>query len=127
MDTKERSLRELATAAGFRVLAGRLMLERGVSAAFASDLMSDVLAHAMPGVLLVTGLATVQTVVTANVADAAGVLYVGGKMPEPAALKLAEEEGMPLLGTELDTYGVCCLLGELGVANGAQRERGKGW
>jgi len=58
-----------------------------ISAASASDLLSDVLAFTPVGALLLTGLVTHQAVQTAELVDASAVCFVAGMRPSlPAAL-----------------------------------------
>jgi len=58
-----------------------------ISAASASDLLSDVLAFTPVGALLLTGLVTHQAVRTAELVDASAVCFVAGMRPSlPAAL-----------------------------------------
>jgi len=97
------------------VFAGRDGLSKEVSRAIASDLMSDVLAFSVPDALLVTALANVQSVVTANISDALAILYTRGKKPEEAAMAMAENLEIPLLGTGRDTFSVCAMLCALGI------------
>lgn len=78
-----------------------------VDGCFAADLMSDVLAFSGPGALLVTGLTSIQSVQTAEVADLAGVLYVNGKKPAPPVIELARLRGLPLLCTTLPMFAAC--------------------
>jgi len=77
---------------------------------FAADLMSDVLAFSGPGGLLITGLTSVQSIHTANVADLKAILFVNGKRPEPAVLDLARERGLPLLTTRASMFHACGIL-----------------
>jgi len=65
----------------------------------AADLMSDVLVDSQPGALLLTGLANVQTVRTAAIADLAGIVFVRGKAVPDDVLALARDKGIPLLLT----------------------------
>ena len=67
----------------------------------AADLMSDVLALGWPGMLLLTGLANMQAVRTAAVADIKAVVFVRGKKPAPAVVELAQQSGIPLLSTPM--------------------------
>jgi predicted transcriptional regulator len=73
----------------------------------ASDLMSDVLARPTEGILLLTGLTSVQTVRTAKIAGVVAIVFVRGKKPLPEVIEVAKAESMPLFAT---TYGmfVCC-------------------
>ena len=75
-----------------------------VRAAGAADLMSDVLALGLPGMVLLTGLTSTQIVHTAVVADLAGVVVVRGKRPPAEVVDLAREKGMPLLSTRLTMF-----------------------
>jgi predicted transcriptional regulator len=109
------TLSDIVARCSLDVLAGRENLARPVSAAFASDLMSDVLAFSTADVLLVTGLTNRQTVVTAEISDALGILYTRGKRPDPESLERAAGNGMPILSTDLDTFTICGLLYEMGV------------
>lgn len=78
-----------------------------VSAACGADLMSDVLAFTKSGALLLTGLPTAQSVRTAEVADIRAIVYVRAKRPDASAVALAQEMGLPLLGTPLLMYEAC--------------------
>lgn len=81
-----------------------------ISICICSDMMSDVLAFAKPGALLITGLTNAQSVRTADFADAAAVLYIRGKRPEEGSLELAEEMSIPILATEKSMFETCGIL-----------------
>jgi hypothetical protein len=85
----------------------------------ASDLMSDVLTRAKPDALLLTGLATPQSVYTAEMADVNVICYVRGKRPNAETLKLAEERGLVLLSTDLPMYESCGRLYRRGLKGGS--------
>lgn len=81
-------------------IVGEDQLDMEVKAAFGADLMSDVLAFAKPGSLLLTGLANPQVVRTSDVLDIAAIIMVRGKCPLPETIQLAEELRIPLLTTK---------------------------
>jgi len=81
-----------------------------ISIVLSSDMMSDVLAFAEPGALLVTGLTNSQSVRTADMADAAAIVYIRGKKPDKMSVKLAEELSIPLYATKLGMFEVCGIL-----------------
>lgn len=93
-----------------RVIWGDEYLNQEVDKAGASDLMSDVLALGKPGMLLITGLANVQSVRTADIIEAKAILYVRGKIPDQEGIALAKKKGIPLLSTDLLMYQACGLL-----------------
>lgn len=86
--------------------------------AFSSDMMSDVLAYADRHMMLITGLANPQTIRTAEMLDIGCVLYVRGKKPADAAISLAEELGITVLGTDMTMFETSGLLYQAGIRGG---------
>jgi predicted transcriptional regulator len=99
---KERSvtLREVKEILEAEVFVGHNQLGMEVKTAFGADLMSDVLAFAKAGSLLLTGLTNPQIVRTSDVLDIAAIIIVRGKRPLPETIQLAEELQIPLLSTK---------------------------
>jgi predicted transcriptional regulator len=109
-------LREVEKLLEARTIAGQCRLdEMNIETAGAADLMSDVLAYSRPGTLLLTGLATVQSLSTADIADVKAIVYVRGKHPEATIIHTAEERGIPLLCTKLGMFECCGRLYHAGV------------
>jgi predicted transcriptional regulator len=100
-------LEEIRKILGAVVIVGKEEMEKEVNCACSSDLMSDVLAFAKPGALLLTGLTNIQSVRTAEIADIKAIVYVRGKQPDEAAVKLAKEKKIPLLSTPLRMFEAC--------------------
>jgi len=92
-------LGQIVTALGCEVLSGQQRLDLEVQTGFAADLMSDVLASARRGDLLITGLSSAQSVHTAEVADMGAILLVGGRRPAEDALLIARRRDLPVLLT----------------------------
>lgn len=86
-----------------------------VQSAFASDLMSDVLALSRPGSLLLTGLTNPQVVRTSEVAGVAAIVFVRGKHVPPETERLAREAGIPLVETPLTLFEACGRLYSAGL------------
>jgi len=70
-----------------------------VKTAFSADLMSDVLAFATAGSLLLTGVTNPQVVRTAEILDIAAIVMVRGKRPSQETIQLARELRIPILST----------------------------
>lgn len=87
-----------------------------ISSCMVSDMMSDILAFAEPWAVLITGLTNVQSVRTANIADAAAIVYIRGKKPDKTVLELAEEMRIPVLSTDKGMFDVCGILHAAGLA-----------
>ncbi len=94
------TLREVGEILDATVVVGKDQLEREVKTAFGADLMSDVLAFAKPGSLLLTGLTNSQVVRTADVLDIAAIIMVRGKQPLAETVTLGEELQIPILTTK---------------------------
>lgn len=109
------TLREITEILKAEVICGQDSLEREIKFAGGSDLMSDVLAFGKPGILLLTGLTNSQSVRTANIIDASGIVYVRGKKPDEEGIKLAKEMGIPLLSTKFMMYTTCGILYSKGL------------
>lgn len=104
------TLRELADILEAEVISGEQHLDEEFECAGASDLMSDVLAFGVPGVILLTGLANTQSVRTADIIDAKAIVYVRGKKPNKEGIALAQERDIPILTTKFFMYKACGLL-----------------
>ncbi len=79
----------------------------------ASDLMSEVLIAEEENLLLITALNTEQTIRTAHIVDALGILLVNGKKPQPGMIKLAEEFDLALISTESGMFNSCAAVHKL--------------
>jgi len=103
------TLRQVAELLSAEVLSGDGLLDREVPWAFGGDLMSDVLALAKSGTLLLTGLTNPQVIRTAEMIEASGIVLVRGKRPTVGdrTLQLASESGIPVLSTPLLLYDSC--------------------
>ncbi|MEI6084729.1 MAG: DRTGG domain-containing protein [Verrucomicrobiota bacterium] len=86
-----------------------------ITGGYISDLLSDVLAHAEPGVLWMTVQVHRNVVSVASMKDVAGVLITCGRKPDPAVLAEADEAGIAILTTPLSTYEVAGKLWEAGI------------
>ena len=90
-------------------------VQADISGCYISDLLSDVLAHAEPGVLW----ATVQThrnvISVAATKDIAAVLFTCDRRPDANVVAEAEEQGIALLTTSLTTYEAAGRLWEAGL------------
>jgi anti-sigma regulatory factor (Ser/Thr protein kinase) len=78
-----------------------------VSGIYASDLMSDVLAYGKSGAVLLTGLNTIQAVISAYMAEFKGIIFIRSKVPDEEVRKFAEEKGLVILSTDADMYEAC--------------------
>lgn len=78
-------------------------LSEVVSMGCGADL-SDVLAFAHAGTLLMTGLTNPQVIRTAEMAGIQAIVFVRGKLPPAETVALADEKGIPLLASKHTLY-----------------------
>ena len=97
-------LREILKLINGDVICGESHLEEEVTYAFASDLMSDVLTIKIDGFLLITGLANIQSIRTAEMSDVRYILFARGKNVTADMVELAEENDMVVLKTNYSLF-----------------------
>ncbi len=86
-----------------------------VPAAVASDMMSDVLVCNDSDRMLISGLCTVHTVLTAQILDLRAIVFVRGKVPTEEMINSAKENDIVLMRTEQSMFDVCGRLYENGI------------
>lgn len=101
------NLREALEVIEGKVVSAGADLDLEVTTGGGADLMSDVLAFANEGMLLMTGLTNPQVVRTAEMAGTAAIVFVRGKIPPPETIALAEQRGIPLLASKYTMFETC--------------------
>ncbi|MCS7233707.1 MAG: hypothetical protein NZ900_06335 [Synergistetes bacterium] len=98
-----------------KVYACEELLDKEVKYGCASDMISDILAFATPGSVLLTGIVSPQIVKVGKILDLAGIVIVRGKEPLPETVDKAKEENIPLLKTRYFLFDACGKLYERGL------------
>ncbi len=106
---------DIVTLVNGKILCGDPTTQDQVDYCFASDLMSDVLTVRRSDFLLMTGLANVQSIRTAEMSDLQYVLLVRGKEPTADMLDLARENGIILLQSPFSMFKTSGLLYNAGM------------
>lgn len=91
---------------------------REVTGAYASDLLSDVMANAGDGHLWITLQTHVNIVAVAVLRNISGIILVNGRVPEENTLAKAQEEDIPILVTSLSAFEIAGRLYEMGLRGG---------
>lgn len=101
-----------------KVVEGEQFLNKEVTHVFASDLMSDVLTlKTDESLLLVTGLANLQTIRTCEMSDIKTIIFVRGKKSSLEMRQLASENEMILIETPYSMYRTSGLLFQAGISS----------
>jgi hypothetical protein len=97
------------------LVSGDLPSDPEIRHCFAADLMSDVLAFSSSDAILITGLSSIQSVHTADVADLRAIVFVHDKRPGTQVVELARSKKIPLLTTKHNLFDACGILRSHGL------------
>jgi len=100
-------LEDLARRIGARVLVRGTPERARADRFYAGDRISDLLNHASDRTLLVTNLASLQLVRSADLMDVPGVCVAGAAPPDAGTLAAAEAHGLFLLLSPYDLFETC--------------------
>ena len=117
------TLTELMQLVDARTYTPTLIKDKDIQFGFCSDLMSDALVimnsvkdkTILDHTILITGLATQQSIRTAEMLDVDVVLLVRGKIPSEKVIMLAIEANVMLISTEVTMFNASGLLYEKGI------------
>jgi hypothetical protein len=108
-------LAELVDTLDLDVRSARGKLANEVTGGYASDLLSDVIAHGSPGNVWITLQVHQNIVAVASMKELAGIVLVGGREPEEDTIQKAEREGIPLAVSSLPAFELVGRLYSLGL------------
>jgi predicted transcriptional regulator len=98
---------ELTDTMNLLVVAGNKGLDKHISGAYVSDLLSDVMGNALEGQVWVTLQLHPNTVAIAALKDLAAIIVVKGLKPQQDTLVAANNENIPILSTEENCFEIC--------------------
>jgi predicted transcriptional regulator len=108
-------LRTILEALQAEVLTENTDLDKDISCAFGSDLISDILMCTKESTLLLTGLTNPQIIRLSDMIDLLGILFVRGKRPPQEIIEMANERELPLILTSYTLYKTSGILYNLGL------------
>ena len=95
---------ELVEKFNLKVFSGESGLENEIAGGYVSDLLSDVMGHARENQVWITLQTHRNVMAIASLKDLAAVILVKGFEPDEDTLEHSNEEGVPVLGTTLETF-----------------------
>ncbi len=95
---------ELVEKLSLTVFCGKQGLDNDVTGAYTSDLLSDVMGNVDEGQIWITLQTHKNIMAIASLKDIAAVILVKGYEPEKDAIIQSDEEGIPILGTDKETF-----------------------
>ena len=110
-------VREVMESLGLKLVTKEVSVEADVVGGYASDLLSNVMGQAAPGMVWVTMQGHQNIAAVASLIGLSAVIVAGDAPIEEDTLKKAEQNDVVILATPLSAYDVICKLYELGIRN----------
>jgi predicted transcriptional regulator len=107
------TVRQLAEKLNLQIMGGQQGLDNDVSGGYVSDLLSDVMGNADMGQVWITLQTHKNVMAIASLKDLAAIILVRNHQPEEDTLSQSNEEGIPILGTDMSTFEVAGRLFQL--------------
>lgn len=109
------TLKQIVELLDANVLCGKNRLDEEYSTVFAADLMSDILTLGDKLPIILTGLCTVQTIRTCEMANIDVIIFVRRKKPSAEIVELAIENDMILIECSYSMFKACGILFQNGM------------
>ncbi len=116
MEKSKIKLSDIVKSYDLKVECSKNSLDREIKGGYASDLLSDVMAHSKKGDIWITLQGHPNIVAVAMLKELTGIIIVNGREPEQETIKKAEAEGLPIMISELPMFELVGKLYESGVS-----------
>lgn len=104
------TVKDIAEALNLKVYSGSAGLNKEVTGGYTSDLLSDVMGNAQAGNIWITLQTHVNVMAVATLKDISAVILVKGLEPEVNTLAQSNNEEIPILGTNMQTFEISGML-----------------
>jgi hypothetical protein len=108
-------LQEIIDSLSLKVETPSADLDKEVSGAYVSDMMSDVMGNAKDGFLWITIQVHLNIIAVASLKNLSGIILVNSRVPAEDTLKKAIEESIPIMTTPLSAFDLVGMLYGLGL------------
>jgi predicted transcriptional regulator len=99
-------VKDIISILGLKTFGGNQGLEREISGGYTSDLLSDVMGHADCGKVWITLQTHKNVIAIASLKELAAVILIKGFEPDTDMLAQADEEGIPVLGSNEQAFEI---------------------
>lgn len=103
-------IHELAESLNLELISGAKGLNREVTGAYVSDLLSDVMGHAGEGEIWITLQTHRNVIAIASLKDLSGVILVKNNMPDADSIEASDKENIPLFSSKYSTFELSGLI-----------------
>ena len=108
-------LQEIIDSLSLKIETPSADLDKEVSGAYVSDMMSDVMGNAKDGFLWITIQVHLNIIAVASLKNLSGIILVNSRVPAEDTLKKAIEENIPIMTTPLSAFDLVGMLYSLGL------------
>ena len=106
MNKQKMKVKEIVETLGLKVFSGTEGLNAEVEGGYTSDLLSDVMGHSDAGQIWVTLQTHKNVMAIASLKELAAIVLVKGFEPESDCAAQSNIEGIPILGTEDESFEI---------------------
>ncbi len=107
------TVREIVDALNLKVLSGKKGLDKEISGAYSSDLLSDVMGNTDEGQVWITLQGHKNAIAVATLKELSAMILVQGHNPNADTLEVSNEEDLPVLSADLPAFELCGKLYQL--------------
>lgn len=93
-------VKEIISILDLKIFGGNQGFDREITGGYTSDLLSDVMGHADSGTIWITLQTHKNVIAIASLKELAAVILIKGNKPDADMLAQAEDEGIPILGSD---------------------------
>ena len=104
---------DIITELNLKVYSGSHGLNREVNGAYVSDLLSDVMGNAEEGEVWITLQTHKNILAVASLKELSAIILVKGLVPDKDTIDKSNEENIPVLGTDQETFKIAGRLYEI--------------
>ncbi len=97
---------DIVEALDLKVVSGQGGLRNNITGGYVSDLLSDVIGNAGEGSVWITLQSHHNIIAVASLKELSAIIIVKGGLPEEETVKKSNEENIPLLSTDKDTFTI---------------------
>lgn len=117
-------LKDVIKELGLEVMTGEDKLDCEIRGGYASDLLSDVLAHTRRGDLWITLQIHQNIIAVAQMNELAGIVIINGRRPEKDTIDRARREKVPVLVSRLPAFEIIGKLYSMGITGMKENAEG---
>ncbi|MCI9547254.1 MAG: hypothetical protein HFH60_11330 [Lachnospiraceae bacterium] len=112
------TVKDIQKALDATITTGGEYMDKEITSAFASDMMSEVLAFSKGQSVLITGLCNPQVIRTAEMLDISCIVLIRGKSANEEMISMAKDRDLIILETKYIMFSACGILYDLGLEGG---------